>query len=445
MTRPIAVLLFASASVAAAERCLAEPSPALEAVRLTLAEAVDRARVNSPRLEELRSLRQAAEAGLQGAKAERMPLVDLFASYARHSEIPELTLAPAAGPPLTVFPNLPNRYSTQLGLALPLYTGGRVSGQVAEAEHELRAAGKDVEAGMSDLLLETITAYWSLVSARENERVLADSIAAYEADLKQVRDRFDVGMAARNEVLSVQVERDRAELARLQAANNAAVANVDLVRLLGLQPGVAIEPIEPVEVPAPSEDDVESLVALANESRPEIAGLRARADAAEAGIKVARSAKRPQASLSAAYDYARPNTGILPLTDDWNDTWSVGVSLSLLAFDGGRTTAATAEARARADAARHKLEELERRVRLEVTSRALDLATRRAELEVAERSLEAAREDTRVSQDRYREGLVSTSELLDAESRLLRSGLQRTTAATLLQQARANLDRAVGR
>ena len=62
-----------------------------------------------------------------------------------------------------------------------------------------------------------------------------------------------------------------------------------------------------------------------------------------------------------------------------------------------------------------------------------------------ERNLEAARENLSVSRDRYTEGLIPPSELLDAESRLLQSGLDRTTSATHLQQARANLDRAVGR
>jgi outer membrane protein TolC len=64
---------------------------------------------------------------------------------------------------------------------------------------------------------------------------------------------------------------------------------------------------------------------------------------------------------------------------------------------------------------------------------------------VAERNLEAARENVSVSQDRFREGLIPSSELLDSQSRLLQSGLDRTTSAVQLQRARANLDRAVGR
>jgi outer membrane protein TolC len=446
MTRSFVVLVAASVSIAAAPRALAQP-PAAEAavLRLTLADAVERAKAHSPRLEELRALQQAADAGLRGAKAGRMPVVDLQASYAHHSRVPELTLELPGNPPRRIFPNLQDRFTTFAGLSLPLYTGGRVGGEIEAARHEALAAGKDVDAGLSDVVLETVTAYWDLVSARENERVLAESIAAYQADLKQVADRADVGMAARNDVLNVQVERDEAELSRLQAANNAAVANENLVRLLDLAPGSRVEPTEPMASAATPPEPVEDLVARALENRPEIAGLRARAAAAEAAVRVVRSATLPQASLDAGFDYARPNLRILPLTDTWNDSWRVGVNVSLRAFDGGRTSAAVAQARAQADAALRQLDDFERRVRLDVSARTLDLASRRAALEVAERNHEAARENVRVSQDRYREGLIPASDLLDAQQRLLQSGLSRTRSSTQLRQAWANLDRAVGR
>src|SRR5262249_7871621 len=297
-------------------------------------------------------------------------------------------------------------YSTSAALSLPLYTGGRVSGQVEAARQGALATGKDAETGLSDLVLETITAYWDLVSSRESERVLAESIKSYEADLKQVRDRAEVGMAARNDVLNVQVERDQAELDRLQAANRAAIANENLVRLLGLGPGSRVEPTEPVTAATPADEPVEALVAKALDDRPEIAGLRARVAAADAAVKVAGSARLPQASLDGAYEYARPNVRVLPLRATWNDTSRVGVSVASQPSGGGATSAAGAQARAQAEAVRRQLDDLERHVRLDVTARTLDLSTRRAAFEVADRNLEAARENVRVSQDRYREGLI---------------------------------------
>ena len=416
-----------------------------ETVRLSLAETVERARASSPRLAQLAALRTAADAGLLGARAGRLPVLDLAASYTRNSSVPELTIALPGTEPRTIFPNIPDNYRTRAGLTLPVYTGGRVEGAIRAADHDRDAAGHDLEAGVKDLVLEASSAYWQLVTARESARVLAEAVAAFEAHLKQTKDRQQLGMAARNEVLLVQVERDRAELSRLAADGAAQVANANLVRLLDLPPGSEVEPIEPLASPARPRPDLEALVKQALDGRPEAAALRSRAAAAEAAVTVARSAARPQAGLSAGYDYARPNGRILPPVEEWKGSWSVGVSLSITAFDGGRTSAATAQARAQAAAVRHQLEDLERRIRLEVTSRVLDLGTSRATVEVAERNLEAAGESLRVSRDRYHEGLIASFELLDAETALLRAGLDRTTAATQLRLAQASLERAVGR
>jgi outer membrane protein TolC len=61
------------------------------------------------------------------------------------------------------------------------------------------------------------------------------------------------------------------------------------------------------------------------------------------------------------------------------------------------------------------------------------------------RALVSARENARVAGDRYRAGVIPSSELLDAEVGLLRAGLERTSAQAALRLADAALARAVGR
>jgi outer membrane protein TolC len=150
-------------------------------------------------------------------------------------------------------------------------------------------------------------------------------------------------------------------------------------------------------------------------------------------------------SFNAGYDYASPNRRILPATDAWETSWDASVLASWAVFDAGRTKAAVAEARARADAARFALSDLERRIRLEVTDRRLAMDTARAAVGVADRSRESANENLRVSKERYHAGVLASSELLDAEVDLLRAGLLRTTALARLRIAEAGLSRAVGK
>jgi outer membrane protein len=439
-----AVFLLAPGAAPAADA----PAPV---VTLTVDEAVEQALAASPRLARFAALRASAEADEREARAERWPQVDVGAGYQRRSRVPELSIVSPTQDPsqpiqlVTIFPNIQDNYRLRAGLSLPLYTGGRIGGHVDAAAQGLAAARGDVRAARDDLVLEVKTAYWGLVTARESVRVLQEALRAFDAHLEDARNRERFGLAARNEVLAVQVERDRSELDRLQAQTQADLAEANLRRLLDLAPSTRVEAAEPLSTSAPGTPDVEALVADAAAARPDRAALVARVAAADALRGAEHGTRLPQVALTGGYTYAKPNRDIVPPEARWQDTWDVGVSLSWSVFDGGRRSAGEARARAQADAARERLRELDRAIRLEVTQRALELRTAEARLAVAERSLESAKENRKVASDRYREGVIPSSELLDAEVALERSGLQRTEAQALVRLSVAALDRAVGK
>ena len=448
----VPILLWACAALAWGDPQASQAATAAPAVlHLSVDEAVARAVLASPRLARLTALQASADAQARGARAERWPQLELGAGYTRRSEVPELAFfTPTDNPAqpverVVVFPNIQDNWRVRAGLALPLYTGGRISSQVSAADQGRLAAGEDLRAGQADLVLETKSAYWSLVTARESERVLQETLRAYEAHLRDAQNRERFGMAARNEVLAVEVERDRAELERLRAEAEAARADANLQRLLGLDAATHVEPNEPLQAPAVPRPEIESLVAEAQAARPERKATAARVAAADAAAGAERGARLPQLAVSGGYFYANPNRDIVPPTADWNDTWDIGVGLSWSVFDGGKRSASEARARAQADAIREQLRELDRAIRLEITERALELRTAEARLAVAERSVLSAAESQRVAADRYREGVIPSSELLDAELAHGRAALTRTEALATLRLAAAGLDRAVGR
>jgi len=442
-------LILASIFLAVPSLLTAEenaPQPAAEgSVHLTLEDALSRARASSARLGSLEALTRAATEGVRNAEAGRRPDLDLSAGYSRNSNVPELVLASPGSPPRTIFPNLPNNWRAHAGAALPLYTGGRVQAQIEAATQTERAAGLDREAALNDLVLETHVAYVNVLFARENARVLSEAVASYEAHLKDARNRESLGLSASNEVLAVTVERERAELGRVQAENAAAMATANLLRLVGLPPGTRLD-LDAAPAPAPvSGREIEGLIEQALAARPEIEALRARTRALEAGAVVVRSATRPQVGVQAGFDYANPNPRILPLAGDWNDSWSVGLTVNWKVLDGGRARSSAAQTEAQAEALRAQLRDLESRIRLDVTNRQLELESTLAGRVVAQRGIEAARDAVRVARDRYKEGVLSSTELLDAETRLLRAELEATQTDAQIQIARANLSRALGR
>jgi outer membrane protein TolC len=393
----------------------------------------------------------AADASSRIARAQRWPQLGVGAEYQRRSNVPELAIFSPSGDPtrpaerVVVYPNIPDNWSVRAGVTMPLFTGGRITGEVQAADESRAASHHDLRAGRAAVVLETKVAYWSLVTARDSARVLADSMRAYDAHLEDARNRERVGMAARNEVLAVEVERDRVELDKLRAEVEADVAEADLRRLLDLPPATRVLPAEPLEPRRLPSRDVEALVAEAQKLRPERQALAARVASAEAGARAERGARLPQLALSGGYLYANPNRIIVPPTSSWDDTWDVGVGVSWSVLDGGRRRASEARARSQADAAREQLRGLDRQLRLEVTQSALELRTAEARVAVAERSVVSAAESMRVAADRYREGVIPSSELTDAEVAHERAALARTEALAALRLAEARLERAVGR
>ena len=78
------------------------------------------------------------------------------------------------------------------------------------------------------------------------------------------------------------------------------------------------------------------------------------------------------------------------------------------------------------------------------TSRLLDLTSAEAAVPVAVQGVASAMENLKVSRDRYRAGVIPSSELLDAETALLQSGLRKVDVLAQVRVAQARLARAVG-
>ena len=117
-------------------------------------------------------------------------------------------------------------------------------------------------------------------------------------------------------------------------------------------------------------------------------------------------------------------------------TWSL--------WDGGRRAADEALAAANALAARARLDEFDRQLTLEVRQRWYELDSSRAAVAAAEDERTAAAEAERVVGERYRAGVATTTDVLEAQVARLQADLDRTRAIANVRLAEARLARALG-
>ena len=440
--------LTAAILVLAATRLTLAQTPA---TTLTLDEAIAQGLANSRRLAEVEARLEAAGFVVDQRRAAERPDVTALGGYTRTNHVQEFAIVLPGRQPQVVYPDVPDNYRTRIDLQWPIYTAGRTDALERAARAERDAVGEELQAARGDLRLEITRAFWALVTARETQAVLARSLDAINAQVKDLRSRLSSGLIPPNDVSSAEAQASRQRVLSIEAANARAIAEADLRRLVGIQTGGRIEPKEPVAAPlSPSPDrgtlgQVADLIALALKTRPERRALEARALSAEERVAAVRASGRPQLAVGAGYDYARPNPRIFPRQADWKTSWDVSINASWSLWDGGRRAAEAGEAHATARALHARVEDFDRQVTFEVEQRTLQLDSSRAAVTAADDEVRAAAEAERVVGERYRVGVATSTDVLEAQVARLQAELDRTRAIANVRLAEAQLQRAIGK
>lgn len=327
-------------------------------------------------------------------------------------------------------PNRPDAIDnalTRFELALPIYTGGEVSGRVRQAELAA-AAAEDRQTWSSDAAaLAAATAYVNLAQARENVALLQESLAAVEAHVKLARSYVDQGMLVRSELLRGQVEQSRIEDMLAAARNAAAVAESNLAYRLAMKQDSHFE-LTALTDPKPITRGLDDWLQAANQ-RADLGAARSMVEAARLEASVKRAARLPRLGIVARYDLNDDS-----LFGSHGDSVAFMAQASLDLFAGGRHRAAAAAASEEARAAESELDSFTAGVQLGVRQAYAEAVSARQRHTTAAAAVEAARETERITEERFRQGLVRTVDVLDAEA-----ARRDAEARELMTRARAHL------
>jgi outer membrane protein TolC len=152
----------------------------------------------------------------------------------------------------------------------------------------------------------------------------------------------------------------------------------------------------------------------------------------------------PQIDLTANYQYNNPNSRYQPITSEFLGNWDVGVSLALDLWNWGETRSKVEQAEAsRRQADIYRMQVMDNVV-LEVSEAVMNLQRSKEKVAVAQLAATQADENLRATSDKYRAGLATSTELLDAEVDLYSSQVQLSGAEVEYALAHAGLTRAIG-
>ncbi len=427
----------------------AAPAFAQGAVSLTLEDAVTRAVAHAPRLAEARAQEAAAAAITAGKRAQVLPQLSVSAEYQRTNHVTEFGLLLPDGTFKAVFPDIPNTYWLRSDLNIPIWPVDAAKDAIASSRADERVLAADRKTSEQDIRLDTARAYWTLVLARENVRVLIEGQQRMDAWVADVKSRVDAGVLGLNEVLTAQAQSARQNVQLIQARNNAALAEVDLARLVGVDPGTPITTTSRAtdaltNASAAASQTPQALITRALESRSEREGLREKKNSVNLLGRAALGATAPQVNGIASVMPARPNPRFAPRADEWKTSWDAGIRVVWPIFDGGRAKANHAAATAQATVIDHRIEQFDALVSLEIRQRLLEIDSGKAALAASAEVVAAFAEARRVAQARFEAGVVTSTDVLDAQLALTEAEIEQVRLAVALRLSEARLLRAVG-
>lgn len=317
---------------------------------------------------------------------------------------------------------------------------GRLSGASNAAALDAQSREALLQSARLLVQAEVAQGYLSLRAIDTERALMRETVDAYRGTLSLTERRQRAGDLAELDVARVQTELASTESDALALDRQRAVLEHALAVLVGDAASSFSLPVADWTTALPAIPA--GLPSTVLERRPDVAAAQKTVMAAQARVGVAQSAWFPSISLTGAGGFASPDLGDL---FKWSArSWGIGALLSLPLLDGGRREAGVQGASAQLDGALASYREQVLVAFRDVEDQLASLRLLDAQSTVQARAVASARRATALSDSRYRNGMVSQLDLLDARRSELRNRRQALQVKSAQYQATVGLIRALG-
>lgn len=421
------------------------PGSAQAPLRLTVEEGVRLALEQNETLEMARMDRRRSQEQVSEARADALPQLGLAMNYNRNWVLPTFIFDTPAGRQ-SVKIGTDNSLVSSLSLRQTLYAGGRVRAGLRRAREQAAHSTQMERAMRQQVRGEVEERFYEVFLARELVRVSELALQRARANLRQVGALRQAGRVADYDLLRAEVQVASLSSDSTRAQNRLEVGTIALKNTLGLELGLPLEPAGEFREETPLDlGEVEGLLRLGSDQRPELRQLDHLLRASQDRVKVERAGYLPEVDLVTT-GQLQFQSNELDLAQDevWRKSWSSGVAVQMPLFDGQRTGAKVAQARLETRRLETRIEQARREVELEIRQGWMELGEAGARLAAQQGIVGQAEKGLQVAEARYASGAGTQLEILDAQLILLEAQTEHANARRDRALALVRLERAVG-
>lgn len=337
-----------------------------------------------------------------------------------------------------------NMFAGAATLTQPLFMGGKIIAYNKITKYAEQLAQMQHATGMEDLILNTDKAYWQVVSL-VNKKKLAESYLKLLETLDSDIDKMIAeGVATKADGLSVKVKKNEAEVTLLKVENGLNLSKMVLCQICGLplDTDISLEDENMKNLTLPNLY-TESNVNTALENRHELKSLELASQIYRQKVNVVRSEFLPSLALTANYAVTNPSL-VNGFENKFRGFWAAGVVLKIPVFHWGEGIYKVRAAKAEANIARYQLEDVKEKVELQVTQSSYKVNEATKQLHMAEQNMDKAEENLRYATLGFKEGVIPTSNVLEAQTAWLSAQSGKIDAQIDMKMSELYLQKSMG-
>ena len=422
-------LLLTASTLVGAEPA-AQPAPVTE---ITLDQAVNMALINNPSGKIAVFEFEAAKGTLTAARSYRWPTLsythkDAWTWYGeKYNE--------KYSYPHTY---VEDKFTNALTLNWTVWAGNKIESQVSQAKLALDSSQWGIASARQTLKYNATDAYFKLMAARNAVKLSEESVERLEKYLQDVQVQYRVGVVAKVDVLRSEVSLAQARQSLIEARNAYNLAMSNLNNIIGLPLTTNLEIKGDLTY-----EKYEQLLATCEDTalrqRPEIFQYTDAVKSAQEAITIARAGYLPTVTATAQAAWYNDQ---FPGGQNYN--WTIYLTTNWNILDSGLTAGNLKKAVETHKKAQEQLRQTVDSVRLDVRSTYLSLQSFDQSIQTSKASVGLAEEDYRIKVIRYRAGVGTNLDVLDAQVALTTAKNNYLLAMYNYNNFRAKLDKAMG-
>ncbi len=340
---------------------------------------------------------------------------------------------------------LSNNWSGGFNLSLPVFAPTLYKSiQLSAIDVEL--AAEKARASRLDMVNQVSKAYFQLLLAQDSYEVLKQSYRQAQDNLENVTNKFKQGLVSEYDKIRAEVQVRNLNPNLIQARNAVTLTNLQLKVLMGVDAGCNIAVLGKL-----SDYEVDLYADYMHIDTAQLIGntslrqMDLQTEMLKKTYEMDKAAFLPNVSLSAIYQWTAMNEDFRFRNYRWNPYSSVGVTVSVPLFTGGRRLYKMKQTKIQLSQMNWNRTNLRRNLNMQAKSYLNNMQQSVEQLASNKENVNQAMKGRSIAQKRYDVGKGTILELNDSELALTQSKLTYTQSIYNYLVAKTDLDLILGK